>query len=436
MHLTSEERAMLAGSEGPGVQKAMEIVVTLGRIYGAGKLVPVSSVQVSGVSYKNRGDAGVAFLREWAGQGARVRVPTTLNPAGMALDGWQAQGIPEAFAKKQMEVIAAFAELGVTTTCTCTPYFVGYEPQFGQHLAWAESSAISFANSVLGARTNREGGPSALAAAIVGRTADYGLHLDANRKANFIVDVRCPVRSIADYGALGYHVGQRLRRGTPFFKNLAEPLLTLEQDFGLPVYQSIGLADPAVDRLKALGAAMAASGAVALYHVEGITPEARQRDMLAPGAETLVVESLAGAYAALNHPADAPSEVIDFVSIGCPHASLDEIRCVANIVAGRRLKATLWVTTAGLTRQQASERNWVQAIEAAGGQVVADTCMVVAPVGELGFRTVATNAAKAAFYTPGHSGLAVRFGPLEQCIEAAITGRWPPMQENNERGQT
>lgn len=425
MRLTTEEQTMIAGDQGPGVRKAIEIVAALGKIYGAEDLVPVSSVQVSGVSYKNLGDAGVAFLREWAGQGARVRVPTTLNPAGMALDGWQEQGISETFARKQMEVIAAFAEIGVTTTCTCTPYLIGYEPEFGEHLAWAESSAVSYANSVLGARTNREGGPSALAAAITGRTARYGLHLETNRKADYVVDVRCPMKSVADYGALGYTVGQRVRQGIPFFRHLAEPLLTLEQDLGLPVYQSTGLPDPAVDRLKALGAAMAASGAVALYHVEGITPEAIRGDVVAPGAETLVIESLDEAYAALNRPVSE----IDFVAIGCPHASLDEIHLVAEAVDGRRLKATLWVTTAGHTRQLASERGWVQAIEAAGGQVVADTCMVVAPVSELGFRTIATNAGKAAFYSPGHSGLAVRFGSLEQCIEAAVTGRWGTKRE-------
>lgn len=425
MHLTDKEQAMHAGDQGPGVQKAMEIVVALGKIYGAVDLVPVSSVQVSGVSYKNLGDAGVAFLREWADQGARVRAPTTLNPAGMSLDGWQKQGISETFARKQMDVIAAFAQIGVTTTCTCTPYLIGYEPKFGAHLAWAESSAVSYANSVLGARTNREGGPSALAAAIAGRTARYGLHLDANRQANYIVDVRCPMKSVADYGALGYAVGQRVRQGIPFFRNLAESLLTCEQDFGLPVYQSTGLPDPAVDRLKSLGAAMAASGAVALYHVEGITPEAMQGHVIAPDTETLVIESLDEAYAALNHPVDA----VDFVGLGCPHASLDEIRRVAETIDGRRLEATLWVTTAGRTRQLASERGWVQAIEAAGGQVVADTCMVVAPVGELGFRTVATNAGKAAFYSPGHSGLAVRFGSLEQCVQAAVTGRWEAASE-------
>jgi predicted aconitase len=323
---------MLSGSQGPGVQKAMEIVVALGKIYGADDLVPVSSVQVSGVSYKNLGDAGLAFLSEWAEQGARVRVPTTLNPAGMDMDGWQGQGIPEAFARQQKAVIAAFAAMGVTTTCTCTPYLIGHEPGFGEHLAWAESSAVSYVNSVLGARTNREGGPSALAAAVTGRTARYGLHLDANRQADYVVDVCCPLRSVADYGALGYLVGRRVCRGIPFFRNLADGLLTLEQSFGLPVYQSTGLSDAAVDRLKALGAAMAASGAVALYHVEGITPEAMQDDVVGPGAETLGVESLREAYAALN----SPTEAIDLVSIGCPHASLEEIRQVAEAMGDHR----------------------------------------------------------------------------------------------------
>jgi predicted aconitase len=416
---------MLAGDQGPGVQKAMEIVVALGKIYGAQDLVPVSSVQVSGVSYKNLGDAGLAFLRQWAAQGARARVPTTLNPAGMDLDGWHRQGIQEAFARKQKEVIAAYAAMDVTTTCSCTPYFLGHEPGFGEHLAWAESSAVSYANSVLGARTNREGGPSALAAAITGRTARYGLHLEANRMANCVVDVRCAARSVADYGALGYTVGHRVRQGIPLFRHLAEPLLTLKQDFGLQVYQSTGLPDAAVDRLKALGAAMAASGAVGLYHVEGITPEAIRGDVVAPGAERLAIESLDEAYAALNGPAEA----IDFVGIGCPHASLDEIRHITQAVHGRRLKATLWVTTAGHIKQLAAEQGWVQTIEAAGGQVVADTCVVVAPVGELGFQAIATNAGKAAFYSPGHSGLQVRFGPLEQCIKAAITGRWEAKRE-------
>ena len=400
MYLTPEEKAMLAGDCGPGVKKAMEIIVALGKIYGAQDLVAVQSVQVAGVSYKNLGDAGLEFLHEWAGQRAQVRVPTTLNPAGMDLTHRRELGISEEFARKQMAVIEAFKVMGIVPSCSCTPYLTGNLPAFGQHIAWSESSAVSFANSVLGARTNREGGPSALAAAITGRTARYGLHLDENRRATHIIEVRCPVTSEADFGALGYLVGKRVKNGVPYFE---------------------GVKDRGQEVLKALGAAMAASGAVALYHVGGVTPEARTRDVMAAGAETVVIDGLDGGYAALNSSVDE----IDLVSIGCPHASLVEIEEVARWLEGKRVKAKLWITTARETRERAQEKGLVGLIEAAGGRVVADTCLVVAPIEELGLRSMATNSAKAAFYAPGHSGLMVRFGRLEQCLEAAVTGRWP-----------
>ena len=394
---------MLAGEHGPALQKAMEIIVALGTIYGAAELVPVTSVQVAGVSYKNLGQAGLDFLREWAAQGARVRVPTTLNPAGMDLRAWRELGIPQDFARQQLAVVEAYRAMGISPTCSCTPYLVGNVPGFGEHVAWAESSAVSFANSVLGARTNREGGPSALAAALTGRTAAYGLHLDENRRARYMVDVRCPLRSGADFGALGYLVGKMVRNAVPYFR-----LSTLPSP------------PPLTLPLKTLGAAMAASGAVALYHVEGVTPEAQRGEMLAPDAERVIIEDLSPAYAALN----APVEQIDLVSIGCPHASLDEIAEVARAVDDRRLRAALWITTARQIKDRAAEAGYVATIEAAGGRVVADTCLVVAPMDALGFRTLATNSAKMAFYVPSHSGLQVRFGPLEQCLDAALTGRW------------
>jgi predicted aconitase len=173
--------------------------------------------------------------------------------------------------------------------------------------------------------------------------------------------------------------------------------------------------------LKALGAAMAASGAVALYHVEGVTPEARAGDVVAAEAETIVIDSLDEGYAALNSLVDE----IDLVSIGCPHASLAEIEEVARWLEGKRVEAKLWITTARETKERAQEKGLVERIEAAGGRVVADTCLVVAPIEELGLRSMATNSAKGAFYAPTHSGLTVRFGRLEQCLEAAVTGRWP-----------
>jgi predicted aconitase len=397
---------MLAGEAGPAVQKAMEIIVALAEIYEAA-LVPVASAQIAGVSYKNLGDAGLEFLEEWAAQGARVHVPAFMNPAGMDLQRWREMGIAPDFARQQERVITALTTMGVAPTCTCTPYLVGYVPHAGEHLAWSESSAVSYANSVLAARSNREGGPSALAAAITGRTAAYGLHLTVNRRATQRVEVRCPLRSEADYGALGYMVGRQVGDGVPYFRLLSETRFLQETGF-LARQES----------LMALGAAMGASGAVALYHIEGVTPEAAA--MTPASLPTIVIEDLAEGYAAL----DSPLEEIDFVSLGCPHSTLADIERVAHLLEGKQVKATLWITTSRGVRAAAEREGLVARIEGTGARVFADTCLVVAPVEEMGFKAMATNSAKAAFYAPTHSGLQRRFGTLEQCITAALTGRW------------
>jgi predicted aconitase len=414
LRLTAEEESMLHGEHGIAIQRAMEIVVALGRIYGARHLVRVTSVQVAGVSYKNLSEAGLAFLNEWASQGARVCVPTTLNPAGMDMAQWHVLGFSEAFAQRQQAIVDAYVAMGIRPTCTCTPYLAGNAPATGDHIAWAESSAVSYANSVLGAYTNREGGPSALAAGIVGRTAAYGLHLPENRLAQYRIDVRCPLRTISDWSALGYLVGRQVRGGVPYFC-LQDVSVDADRmpDAGL------------VDCLKSLGAAMAASGAVALYHVDGITPEAQEANVLSSETRQIVIDDLEAGYQALN----GSDRRVDLVSVGCPHASPSEIGDISRAVAGKHLSADLWVTTARETREQMS--NEVEIIKAAGGRVVADTCMVVAPVEQLGFRVMATNSAKMAIYTPSHSGLAVRFGSLAHCIKAAVTGRW----DREQRGQ-
>lgn len=394
---------MLAGEAGPAAARAMEIIVALGRIYGARDLVPVESVQVAGVSYKNLGDAGLEFLREWADEGAQVRVPAFLNPAGMDLRRWRELGIPEDFARAQQEVIQAYTRMGITPALTCTPYYMGGRPRFGAHLAWSESSAVSFANSVLGARTNREGGPSALAAAIAGRTARYGLHLDEKRRATLRVIVRAPVRSTADIGALGAMAGRQVRDGVPYFVGL-----------------ELGWSQHPEDALKSLGAAMAVSGAVGLYHVAGLTPEAGLPDVLPADLPSYVVEDLSAGYAMLNGPA----EQIDLVSLGCPHASLDELRQIAGLLAGRRVRARVWITTSRHVQAQAEQEGIAAAIQEAGGLIVADTCVVVAPMQALGVHTLATNSAKMALYARAGSGLETRFGSTEQCLEAAFSGRW------------
>jgi len=402
MRLTDEERSMLQGDQGEGVRKAMEIVVALGTIYSADDFVPVSHVQVSGVSYKNLGDAGLEFLREWAAQGACVRVPTTLNPAGMDLRHWRELGFPADFAAQQQAVLDAFTAMGIEATCTCTPYLVGYAPKLGDHIAWGESSAISFANSVLGARTNREGGPGALAAAIVGRTGRFGLHLDENRAPTHLVDVRCPVRRASDFGALGYLVGKRVANGVPYLRGL-----------------DVAACD--VTNLKLFGAAVAASGAVALYHIEGVTPESNLKSQPSNLKGEFAVESLDEGYAALNR---ADTSSIDLVWIGCPHASLEEIELIADKLDGRRVRSVLWITAAHQVRDEAASRGLLARIEKSGGRIVSDTCLVVAPVEALGIRCMATNSGKGAFYGPSHAHVATHFGSLEQCLDAAIRGEW------------
>ncbi|MEM2192107.1 MAG: aconitase X catalytic domain-containing protein [Candidatus Hadarchaeales archaeon] len=391
MYLTKEQEEMLAGAYGEVIERNFRLLVRLGEIYGADRMIPVSSVQVAGVSYKSIGDPGLEFLEDIAAKGAKVRVPTTLNPPGMDLVDWKALGFPQDFAEKQMRIIEAFKQMGIMTTATCTPYLVGNLPRFGEHIAWSESSAVSFANSVLGARTNREGGPSALAAALCGVTPNYGLHLTENRRPTMLIEVKEKLKTNADFGALGYHVGKIVKDGIPYFRGIKE-------------------AD--VDQLKALGAAMAASGAVALYHVEGITPEAA---LFNPsGLEKIEVtgREIKEAYEKLN-TGDEP----DIIILGCPHASLKEISKIAGMLEGKKLKKPLWVCTARATKDAATRLGLVQKIEAAGGKVVADTCAVVSPIERLGFKTVAVDSGKAGNYLPGFCKQQVIFKSVEELLE-------------------
>lgn len=414
MELTGQEEAWLNGDAGRATQRAMEIVVALARIYGAAHLLPVNSVQISGVSYRNIGAAGLAFLRQWADEGARVRVQTTLNPTAMDMLRWQVQGFDSHFAQMQKDVVDVFTQMGVgggEPIPTCTPYLIGNLPKQGEHIAWAESSAVAYANSVLGARTNREGGPGAIASAITGRTGAFGLHLDQNRRATLVVDVKAQIESIADYSALGAVVGNLTRKAVPVFTGL---LLTNET----PYWQ---------DKLKALGAAMAATGAVALYHVEGVTPEAKEGPVLARDARVITVDNVMPGYAMLSDDV----QKIDLVWIGCPHASLDEIALVADAIDNallplgkRKVKIPLWITCARPVRAAAVAQGFVEKIETAGGRVLTDACMAISPARALGFTAVATSSAKGAYYLRNLAGVAARFGTLAQCLETAITGSW------------
>ena len=396
MQLTLEEMEMLAGSLGRATQKAMQILVALGDIYGAVRMIPVSSVQIAGVSYDNLGEAGLQFLSEMAEGGGRVRVLTTLNPAGMDTENWHALGIPPDFAEKQMRVLEAFTRMGVTTTCTCTPYLTGNLPRYAEHLAWSESSAVCYANSIIGARSNREGGPSALAAALTGRTPEYGLHLPENRVPTATIQVDAHLVENSDFGALGKVIGEKI-----------------ETSKAIPYI--LGVQSGTLENLKSFCASLATYGGVALFHMPGITPEAN--NINPPGEPVTITQSdLETAIHSLNDAAEAE---VDFASLGCPHLSLPEIARIARLLEGRQVNKEFWITTARTTKHTADRMGFTRIIEEAGAKFAADTCCVVAPIRGR-FSAMATDSAKACYYAYAKNKFKTVFLPFDEVVQLAL----------------
>jgi predicted aconitase len=385
MQLDRDDERILAGEQGETRQKMLELLVALGKVFGAKRLVPIKSAQVSGASYKTIGEYGLQWL---SSLDAKAVVPAVLNPIGMPRTRWEEMGVGADFAKKQQAVVAAYARLGILLECTCTPYYL-HETSFGDHLAWSESSAVSYANSVIGARTNREGGPSALAAALIGKTPCYGLHIEQNRKPQVVIDVQVATRdwTIADYGALGYHTGKLVGNRVPYFTGIR----------------------PERDQLKGLGAAIAATGAVALYHVEDVTPEAQKNRSGIGGLEKIPVE--------LKEIANLFREVpVEAVALGCPHCSPEELGILARLLAGKRVRKPLYIfASQGVID---ANRKSVEAIEKSGAKVYADTCMVVSPVMEQ-YASIMVNSGKALAYVPDMCGAVARIGTTEECVKVA-----------------
>ena len=394
MYLTPEQERMMGGEAGDAVRKSMELLVALGDVFGATRLVPVESAHISGVSYANLGDAGTEWLEEQAEMGSHCRVRATLNPAGMDMERWREMNVPEEFAEGQRRVIDAFTKMGVEPTCTCTPYLIGHVPRRGAQIAWAESNAICYSNSVLGARTNRESGPTTLASAVTGLTPLYGFRLDENRVPGKVVKVEADLKTRLDYSALGYVTGKLLGSGVPYFK---------------------GLGTPDVESMKTLGAACATSGGVALWHGEGVTPEAGWASKNLEGVEKVTVErrDLEEARMKLSCDPDDPT-----YCIGCPHCSLKEMAEAAQLAKGKDLKGRLWVFTSRGVYTQAAKAGYVKTIEDAGGKVYRDTCMVVAPLHEMGWHGVATNSFKGAHYSVSH-GFQTKIAEVDKLVEAA-----------------
>jgi predicted aconitase len=376
----------------------MQILTALGKIFGAEMLIPITSVQIAGVSYDNLGEAGLAFLQEMAEGGGKARVLSTLNPAGMDVENWRALGISKEFAVNQQRVLDAFARMNVITTCSCTPYLIGNTPHYGEHIAWSESSAVCYANSVLGARSNREGGPSALAAALTGLTPAYGYHLGDNRKPTIHIHVEAVLEETQQFGALGEGISKKIKDLEP--KQVA--------------YIS-GIERADLEQLKSFCASIATFAGTALFHIPGITPEAEKW----PAPEAAIEIKQADIDEAIASINDADSGEIDFISLGCPHLSIKEIARLAELLEGKFVKKEFWITTARPTKKIADIMGFTAMIEASGAKFATDTCCVVAPI-KGRFQAMATDSAKACYYAYAKNKFKTKLLPFDQVVEEAL----------------
>ncbi len=407
--LTVSDRALLAGDRGEGVRLAMAIVVKMAKVQGAAGLLDITAAHIDSALFM--GDATLDFAERLADHGATVVVPTTLNVSGVEEQRWREWAVPADWANKAQRQMRAYEKMGCRPTWTCAPYQTEARPAFGQQIAWGESSAIVFANSVLGARTERYPDLLDICAAITGRVPAIGLHLDEHRRGQDLVVLRdVPATLQASdvfYPVLGHRIGQLVEDRVPVIEGLAH--------------------HPSEDQLKALGAAMASSGAVALFHIAGVTPEAPTREAaFGGGAPGRVFEiDLSNVRDARDDLASGVSDTLHMVVLGSPHFSLDEFRQLSSLVQERTRHPNVrfLVTTSRAVAAIAREAGLLDPLQAFGGELMVDTCILTSPVLPDSIRSLMTNSAKFAYYTPGLLNRSMAFGSLSDCVASAEAGR-------------
>ncbi|MCC6790755.1 MAG: aconitase X catalytic domain-containing protein, partial [Thermomicrobiales bacterium] len=391
VQLNEDERAMLAGEAGAATALAMRILVRMAPLYGASRLLPITRAHIDGCIYE--GDAGLEFAERLARDGGRVRVPTSLNVISLDRMRWRELGLDAGYADMARRLGQAYLDMGATPTFTCTPYHTDARPDFGEQIAWAESNAVAFANSIIGARTNRYGDYLDISCALTGRVPAAGLHLDENRLGQVLIRLPALSPSLVErddfYPVLGYLIGQLV-------------------DEEIAVVEALE-AQPNEDQLKSLAAATATSGSVALFHLAGITPEAPTVTDAFGGRPPqrivrLTMDDLRQARAELT---TAAGDALDVVGFGSPHCSLDECRRLAVLMAGKMAAPTVevFITTSRAVRDLLDRSGDLEPLERFGAKVTADTCIVVSPLVKKHARVLMTNSAKYAHYGPGLLGV-------------------------------
>ncbi len=400
--LTDHDRAMLDGAEGQATAQAMRILCAMAVNQGATRLIDVTQGHIDGCIYAS--PANLTFAEKMADMGAKVRIPTTMNAISVDHANWRAQGVPPLFGGPAQRLADAYVRMGCQPTFTCSPYLLDTAPAEGEMIAWSESNAVIYANSVLGARTAKHPDFLDLCTAMTGRAPLSGVYLDENRQATRILDIDLP-EGIDDafWPLIGWLAGKAAPDRIPLLRGLAA-------------------AKPTPENLKALCAAFGTTSAAPMLHVEGVTPEAYR---VAPDADhaRITRADMAAGWRTLN---DGP-DTVDLVAIGSPHASLLECRALVDALAGRTVAIPTIVTAGRAVVEQARAEGTLTRLTGAGVQVLPDLCWcsISEPVFPPGTRALMTNSGKYAHYGPGLSGRAVRFGGLAACAEAAVSGLAP-----------
>ena len=411
MKLTSEEKRMLDGQYGKAMAMSMSILVKLGEIYDAEEMMPVSQVHIDSCSFQLLGDAGVEFAAKLRDNGAKVRVATSLNPCARDITRWQEFRIPEEFARKSEFLEKIYLSMGANPTWTCAPYQNGMIPRFGQQIAWAESNAIAFANSVIGARTARYGDFADICAAITGRVPKFSLHLEENRAGEVLLRLPVDINFSDDavYPVIGYLTGFTVGERIPVIEGIPPDVLP--------------------ENLKALSAAAASSGAVDLFHIVGITPEAPTREVAFKGREPAEIIDIGKEEIGLYREklSTIQEGKVDLVTIGCPHSSFAEIKELNELLAGRKIApgVEFWVMTNRVVYNWIKEAGILDSLNYCGIKLITDTCIVNWTKeiwDKWSFKLIVTNSGKFAHYGPGLTELQIIFGSIWDCVEAAIKG--------------
>lgn len=409
LNLTPKDRAMLNGEYGPATKMAMSILVRMAEVAGANELLDITGAHIDSTVYI--GDAGLEFAERLASLGAKVAVPTTLNVSGLDEHHWQEWAVPSEWAAKAHRQMVAYQSMGTVPTWTCAPYQTELKPKFGQQIAWGESNAIVFANSVIGARTERYPDLFDICCAITGRAPAMGLHLTENRKGQIL------------FRLVG--VSEDLQRTDDFYPVLGNLIgkMTLDK---IPVIEGMSIV-PDEDQLKAFGAATASSGGVALFHMVGVTPEAPTLEAAFQGNEPLQIievdmDALRQSRRELTH---TDNDDLHLVVLGSPHFSLAEYKRLASLVAGKKKhpQVKFLVTSSRAMTQLADKAGFLAPVREFGAQVTVDTCILTSPMLPDEIQNLMTNSAKFAYYSPGLLKKKIAFGSLKDCVNSAVAGR-------------